>query len=125
MGTGSLDTGLLAHWIHKSQNEGSPVPSVWTRCTSLAGWSRWGPCQSMTMWLLTTAQTLGKNKGGARRLFPDTTLACCLPLLSTTLWMEPSMFARLGAPAMLLGSTLVTSASRAWNGLRLTLKIRS
>merc|ERR1711971_659733 len=77
------------------QMQGSPVPSVSMRCTSLAGWSRWGLCQSMTTLLLTTAQPLGKTKVGVRTPCPDTTLACCLLLLSTTLWTEPSMFARL------------------------------
>merc|ERR1711971_977003 len=75
------------------QMQGSPVPSVSMRCTSLAGWSRWGLCQSMTTLLLTTAQPLGKTKVGVRTPCPDTTLACCLLLLSTTLWTEPSMFA--------------------------------
>merc|ERR1711971_641166 len=107
------------------QMQGSPVPSVSMRCTSLAGWSRWGLCQSVTTLLRTTAQPLEKTKVGVRTPCPDTTLACCLLLSSTTLWTEPSMFARLEVPVTLLRSTLVTSASRALNGSRRTLRIRS
>merc|ERR1711971_702046 len=46
-------------------------------------------------------------------------------LLSTTLWTEPSMFARLEVPVTLSRSTLVTSASRALSGSRHTLRTRS
>merc|ERR1711971_705135 len=67
------------------QMQGSPVPSVLMRYTSLAGWSRWGLCQCMTTSLLTTAQPLEKTKVGVRTPCPDTTLECCLLLLSTTL----------------------------------------
>merc|ERR1711971_1086219 len=107
------------------QMQGSPVPSVSMRCTSLDGWSRWGLCQSMTTLLLTTAQPLGKTKVGVRTPCPDTTLECCLLLLSTTLWTEPFMFARLEVLVTLSRSTLATSASRALSGSRLTLKTRS
>merc|ERR1711894_319306 len=69
--------------------------------------------------------TLGEEQGWCEEALPDTTLACCLPLSSTTLWTEPSMFVRLGEPATLLRSTHVTSVSRAWNGSRLTLRTRS
>merc|ERR1712216_796622 len=34
--------------------------------------------------------TLGETKVGVRTPCPDTTLACCLLLSSTTLWTEPS-----------------------------------
>merc|ERR1711971_89839 len=90
------------------------------------GWMvKMGLCQSMTTLLLTTAQPLGKTKVGVRTPCPDTTLACCLLLLSTTLWTEPSMFARLEVLVTLSRSTLATSASRALSGSRLTLKTRS
>merc|ERR1711928_137007 len=61
----------------------------------LDGWSRWELSQSMTMLRPTTAQPLERTRAGVRRPSQDTMLACCLPLLSTTLWMEPSMFVRL------------------------------
>merc|ERR1711971_506314 len=100
----SSPSSLQLPWL--LQMQGSPVPSVLMRCTSKAGWSRWEQCQSMTTSLLTTAQPLGKTKVGVRMPYPDTTLACSLLLLSTTLWTEPSMFARLEVPVTLLRSTL-------------------
>merc|ERR1712154_141695 len=54
--------------------------------------------------------TLGEDQGWCEEAFPDTTLACCLPLSSTTLWTGPSMFARQEVPVTLPRSTLVTSA---------------
>merc|ERR1711928_118877 len=64
--------------------------------------------------------TLGEDQGWCEEPSQDTMLACCLPLLSTTLWMEPSMFVRLEGPVMLLRSTPATSASKALNGWRRT-----
>merc|ERR1711971_139044 len=91
----SSPSSLQLPWL--LQMQGFPAPSVLMRCTSLAGWSRWELCQSMTTLLPTTAQPLEKTKVGVRTPCPDTTLACCLLLSSTTLWTEPSMFARLAA----------------------------
>merc|ERR1712172_72221 len=69
--------------------------------------------------------TLGDHQHFCENPFPDTTLACCTPLWSTTLWMEPSTFARQAESVRRSRSTLATNASRAWNGSRRTLRIRS
>merc|ERR1719264_2276300 len=69
--------------------------------------------------------TLGEDQAWCEEALSRYYVACCLPLWSTTLWTEPSMFARLGAPATLPRSTPVTSASRALSGLRLTLRTQS
>merc|ERR1711936_903611 len=70
------------------QKQGSPVLSASMRCTNWDGWSRWERSQSMTTLRPTTAQPLERTRAGVRRPSQDTMLACCSPLLSTTLWME-------------------------------------
>merc|ERR1711928_180822 len=49
--------------------------------------------------------TLGEDQGWCEEALSRYYLACCLPLLSTTLWMEPSMFVKLEGLVMLLRST--------------------
>merc|ERR1711997_862672 len=69
--------------------------------------------------------TLGEDQGWCEEALSRYYVGMLLPLLSTTLWMEPSMFVRLEGPVMLLRSTPATSASKALNGWRRTSRTRS
>merc|ERR1712116_25738 len=69
--------------------------------------------------------TLGEDQGWCEEALSRYYLACCLPLLSTTLSMEPSMFVRLEGLVMLSRSTPATSVSKALNGWRRTSRTRS